>query len=74
MPLNLTQTQTQEGQLSSEVVEERKQMIADFESKYFKLSTVLKDRLLFTTDERFTNKLNEMTYYATNGSVYTFSK
>lgn len=74
MPLNLTQTQTQEGQLSSEVVEERKQMIADFESKYFKLSTLLKDRLLVTTDERFINKLNEMTYYATNGSVYTFAK
>ena len=74
MPLNLTQTQTQEGQLSSEVVEERKQMIADFENKYFKLSTLLKDRLLVTTDEKFTNKLNEMTYYATNGSVYTFAK
>lgn len=74
MPLNLTQTQTQEGQLSSEVVEERKQMIAEFESKYFKLSTLLKDRLLVTTDERFTNKLNEMTYYATNGSVYIFAK
>ena len=74
MPLNLTQTQTQEGQSSSEVVEARKQMIVDFESKYFKLSTLLKDRLLVTTDERFTNKLNEMTYYATNGSVYTFAK
>lgn len=74
MPLNLTQTQIQEGQLSSEVVEARKLMIAIFESKYFKLSTLLKDRLLVTTDERFINKLNEMTYYATNGSVYTFAK
>lgn len=74
MPLNLTQTQTQEGQLSSEVVEERKQMIADFESKYFKLSTLLKDRLLITADEKFTHKLDDMTYYATNGSVYTFAK
>jgi hypothetical protein len=54
--------------------EERKQMIADFESKYFKLSTLLKDRLLVTTDEKFTRKLDEMTYYATNGSVYTFAK
>lgn len=74
MPLNLEQTQTQDERLSSEVVEVRKQMIADFESKYFKLSTLLKDRLLVTTDERFTNKLNEMAYYATNGSVYTFAK
>ena len=54
--------------------EERKQMIADFESKYFKLSTLLKDRLLVTTDEKFIHKLDEMTYYATNGSVYTFAK
>lgn len=74
MPLNLTQAQIQEGQLSSEVVEVRKQMIADFESKYFKLSTLLKERLLVTTDEKFARKLDEMTYYATNGSVYTFSK
>lgn len=74
MPLNLTQAQIQEGQLSSEVVEVRKQMIADFESKYFKLSTLLKERLLVTTDEKFARKLDEMTYYATNGSVYTFAK
>lgn len=74
MPLNLTQTQTQEGRLSSEIIEVRKQMIADFESKYFKLSTLLKDRLLVTTDEKFTRKLDEMTYYATNGSVYQFAK
>ena len=74
MPLNLTQTQTQEGLLSSEVVEARKQTIADFESKYFKLSTLLKERLLVTTDEKFARKLDEMTYYATNGSVYTFAK
>ena len=74
MPLNLTQTQIQEGQLSSEVGEARKLMSAIVESKYFKLSTLLKDRLLVTTDERFINKLNEMTYYATNGSVYTFAK
>ena len=41
--------------------EERKQMIADFENKYFKLSTLLKNRLLETTDERISKKLNEMT-------------
>ena len=74
MPLNLTQTQTQEGQLSSEVVEARKQMIADFERNYYQLSTLLKERLLITTDERFANKMNELLYYATQGCVYTFSK
>lgn len=74
MPLNLTQTQTQEGRLSSEVVEVRKQMIADFEKSHYQLSDYLKERLLTTSDERFTRKMNELTYYATNGSVYTFSK
>ena len=54
--------------------EERKQMIADFEKSHYPLSTLLKERLLITTDERFTRKLDEMAYYATNGSVYTFAK
>lgn len=51
--------------------EERKKLIEDFETDHYQLSTLLKDRLLITTDERFTNKMNELTYYATNGSVYT---
>lgn len=54
--------------------EERKKLIADFEKNHYQLSTLLKERLLITTDERFTRKLDEMTYYATNGSVYTFAK
>lgn len=54
--------------------EERKKLIADFEKNHYQLSTLLKERLLITTDERFTHKLQEMTYYATNGSVYTFAK
>lgn len=49
-------------------------MIADFEKSHYPLSTLLKERLLITTDERFTRKLDEMAYYATNGSVYTFAK
>lgn len=55
-------------------IEERKKLIADFEKNHYQLSTLLKERLLITTDERFTRKLDEMTYYATNGSVYTFAK
>ncbi|HGP7878162.1 TPA: hypothetical protein ACLWUS_000178 [Streptococcus pneumoniae] len=50
---------------------ERKRTIEQFESRFYGLSTLLKERLLITTDERFTNKMNELTYYATNGSVYT---
>lgn len=54
--------------------EERKKLIAEFEKNHYQLSDYLKERLLITTDERFTRKLDEMTYYATNGSVYQFAK
>ena len=54
--------------------EERKKLIADFEKNHYQLSTLLKERLLITTDERFTHKLQEMAYYSMNGSVYTFAK
>nr|DAY23216.1 MAG TPA: hypothetical protein [Caudoviricetes sp.] len=50
--------------------EERQKIIEQFEANHYGLSTLLKGRLLITTDERFTNKMNELTYYATNGSVY----
>nr|DAK18448.1 MAG TPA: hypothetical protein [Caudoviricetes sp.] len=29
---------------------------------------------MVTTDERFNHKLQEMTYYSMNGSVYQFAK
>lgn len=54
--------------------EERQQQIDDFERNYYQLSSLLKERLLITTDERFANKMNELLYYATQGCVYTFSK
>ena len=54
--------------------EERQQQIDDFERNYYQLSSLLKERLLITTDERFANKMNELMYYATQGCVYTFSK
>ena len=54
--------------------EERQQQIDDFESNYYQLSSLLKERLLITTDERFANKMNELMYYTTQGCVYTFSK
>ena len=54
--------------------EGRKKLIADFEKSHYQLSDYLKERLLITSDERFTRKMNELIYYATNGSVYTFAK
>lgn len=54
--------------------EERKKQIEAFEKNHYPLSTLLKERLLITTDERFANKMNELLYYATQGCVYTFAK
>lgn len=54
--------------------EERKKLIAEFERNHYQLSTLLKERLLITTDERFTHKLEEMAYYSMNGSIYQFAK
>ena len=70
MPLSSVKTQLQDAHCQQVTTEERKQAIEQFESRFYGLSTLLKERLLITTDERFTNKLNELTYYATNGSVY----
>lgn len=74
MHSSLAMTQAQSEQLSSSVIEARKKQIDDFESNYYQLSSLLKERLLITTDERFANKMNELLYYATQGCVYTFSK
>lgn len=70
MPLNLAKTQLQDAPYQQVTTEERKRTIEQFESRFYGLSTLLKERLMITTDERFTNKMNELTYYATNGSVY----
>lgn len=70
MPLSSAKTQLQDAPCQQVTTEERKQIIAQFENQFYRLSTLLKERLLITTDERFTNKMNELTYYATNGSVY----
>lgn len=70
MPLNSVKTRLQDAPCQQVTTKERKQIINQFESQFYGLSTLLKERLLITTDERFTNKMNELTYYATNGSVY----
>lgn len=71
MPLNSVKTQLQDAPCQQVTTEERQQIIDQFEAKHYELSSLLKERLLITTDERFTNKMNELAYYATNGSVYT---
>ena len=71
MRSNLAMTRSQEEQFQQVTTKERQQIIYQFESQFYRLSNLLKKRLLITTDERFTNKMNELTYYAINGSVYT---
>lgn len=70
MLLSSAKTQLRDAPCQQLTTEERKQAIEQFESRFYGLSTLLKERLLITTDERFTNKMNELMYYATNGSVY----
>ena len=71
MRSNLAMTQSLDAPCQQVTTKERQQIIEQFESQFYGLSTLLKERLLITTDERFTNKMNELTYYATNGSIYT---
>lgn len=70
MRSNLATTQSLDAPCQQVTTEERQKIIEQFEANHYGLSTLLKGRLLITTDERFTNKMNELTYYATNGSVY----
>lgn len=70
MRSNLATTQSLDAPCPQVTTEERQKIIEQFEANHYGLSTLLKGRLLITTDERFTNKMNELTYYATNGSVY----
>jgi hypothetical protein len=51
--------------------EERKRAIEQFESRFYGLSTLLKERLLITSDQQFTRKMNELRYYAEYGGIYT---
>lgn len=71
MRSNLAMIQSLDEPCQQVTTKERQQIIEQFESQFYGLSTLLKERLLITTDERFINKMNELTYYATNGSVYT---
>ena len=70
MRSNLAMTQSLDAPCQQATTEERQKIIEQFEEKHYGLSSLLKERLLITTDERFTNKMNELMYYATNGSVY----
>lgn len=70
MPLSSAKTKLRDAPCQQVTTEERQQIIEQFEAKHYELSDLLKERLLITSDYQFTRKMNELTYYATNGSVY----
>lgn len=70
MHSNLAMIRSQEEQFQQVNTEERQKIIEQFEANHYGLSSLLKERLLITSDYQFTRKMNELTYYATNGSVY----
>lgn len=71
MPLNSVKTQLQDAPCQQVTTEERKRAIEQFESRFYGLSTLLKERLLITSDQQFTRKMNELRYYAEYGGIYT---
>lgn len=71
MRSNLAMTQSLDAPCQQVNTEERQQMINQFEAKYYGLSSLLKERLLITSDYQFTRKMNELRTFARNGGIYT---
>lgn len=71
MRSNLAMTRSQEEQFQQVTTEERQKIIEQFEANHYGLSSLLKERLLITSDYQFTRKMNELRYYACNGGIYT---
>lgn len=70
MRSNLAMKQSLDAPCQQVTTKERQQIIDQFETIHYELSDLLKDKLLKTDGYQFTRKMNELTYYATNGSVY----
>lgn len=70
MRSNLVMTCSQEEQFQQVTTEERKQIIEQFETNHYGLSSLLKERLLITSDYQFTRKMNELRTFARNGGIY----
>lgn len=71
MRSNLATTQLRDAPCQQVTTKERQQIIDDFEEKHYELSSLLKERLLITSDYQFTRKMNELRFYACNGGIYT---
>lgn len=71
MRSNLAMTRSQEEQFQQVTTEERQKIIEQFEADHYGLSSLLKERLLITSDYQFTRKMNELRTFAKNGGIYT---
>ena len=71
MRSNLAMTRSQEEQFQQVTTEERQKIIEQFEANHYGLSSLLKERLLITSDYQFTRKMNELRTFAKNGGIYT---
>lgn len=71
MRSNLATTRSPEEQFQQVTTEERQQIIEQFESSHYGLSSLLKERLLVTSDYQFTRKMDELRHFARNGGIYT---
>ena len=71
MRSNLAMTQSLDARCQQVTTEERQQIIDQFEEKHYGLSSLLKERLLITSDYQFTRKMNELRTFARNGGIYT---
>lgn len=71
MRSNLAMIRSQEEQFQQVTAKERQQIIDQFEVKHYELSSLLKERLLITSDQQFTRKMNELRCFARNGGIYT---
>lgn len=71
MLLSSAKTQLRDDPCQQVTTKERQQIIDDFESNHYGLSSLLKERLLITSDYQFTRKMNELRTFARNGGIYT---
>lgn len=71
MRSNLAMTQSLDAPCQQVTTEERQKIIEQFEDNHYGLSSLLKERLLITSDYQFTRKMNELRYYAEYGGIYT---
>ena len=71
MRSNLAMIQSLDAPCQQVTIKERQQIIDRFEEKHYGLSSLLKERLLITSDYQFTRKMNELRTFARNGGIYT---